>query len=188
MTVDFAKVTIMLADNNIYNSASELHGIICGALSAGAEAEKVHLIWHLLGQSGKPSKILSELIERLALESARQLEDPGFSFQLLLPDDDTELGLRLRALGNWCEGYISGFGGTYAKADASLQDETREVLKDFTAIADLDSGDEEGNERDEKDYMEVMEYVRVAASTVYAQGQLGVKPATSENQEEKNWH
>ncbi len=170
MTPDFERVTTLLANNHIYNSASELHGIVCGYICAGGSSEEYILIWHLLGQEGKANKIMEELIQRLAQQCVLELDSPDFAFELILPSDDEELGFRLRALGNWCEGFISGFGGAYAKGDASLRDEAREVLHDFTAIADIDERSEDDTEKDENDYMEIVEYVRVAVSTVYSQG------------------
>jgi uncharacterized protein YgfB (UPF0149 family) len=166
VTPEFKKVTALMANNRIFNSASELHGIICGYICAGGASDEYILIWHLLGQENKASKIMEQLILRLAQQCVDDLDSPDFSFELILPNDDEELGLRLRALGNWCEGFITGFGGAYAKGDASLRDEAREVLQDFTAIADIDERSEDGTEKDENDYMEIVEYVRVAVSTL----------------------
>jgi len=171
VTLDFDKVATLLANNRIFNSVSELHGIICGQLCAGGNESDATLTWHLLGQENKPSKIMSDLIIRLQLNIQEQLNAEDFSFQLLLPDDDEDLSLRLHALGNWCEGFISGFGGAYAKSDSTLLEETREVLKDFTAIANVDDSKDEQVENEEQDFMEVMEYVRMAAYSVFLQNQ-----------------
>ncbi len=168
VTTKFEKIATLLASNKIYNSVAELHGIISGQLGAGGNVGDVILTWHLLGQESKISKIMNDLILRLHDEVKQDLSADDFTFQLLLPDDDEELAIRTNAIGNWCEGFISGFGGAYAKSDASLLEETREVLKDFTAIASIDDSLEE-TEEDEQHYMEVVEYVRMAVCTVYSQ-------------------
>jgi len=171
VTPDFDKVATLLADNKIFNSVSELHGVICGQLCAGGKEGDAALTWHLLGQENKPSKIMSDLIIRLQSNIREQLNSEDFSFQLLLPDDDEELSLRLHALSDWCEGFISGFGGAYAKGDSTLLEETREVLKDFTAIANVDDREQEQVENNEQDLMEVLEYARMAAYSVFLQNQ-----------------
>ena len=171
MTPDFDKVATLLSNNKIFNSVSELHGIICGQLCAGGKQFDATLTGHLLGLENKPSKIISDLILRLQINIREQLEADDFSFQLLLPDDDEELSIRLHAVSNWCEGFISGFGGAFAKGDASLLEETREVLKDFTAIANVEDSEEDGLEDGEQDFMEVLEYIRMATYSVFLQNQ-----------------
>ena len=169
VTPDFDKVATLLASNKIFNSVSELHGIICGQICAGGKQGDATLTWHLLGMENKPSKIMSDLIIRLQLNIQEQLEADDFSLQLLLPDDNEELPIRLHAMSNWCEGFISGFGGAFAKGDGSLLEETREVLKDFTAIANVDDSEHGEIENAEQDYMEVLEYVRMATYSVFPQ-------------------
>lgn len=188
VTPDFDKVATLLANNKIFNSVSELHGIICGQLCAGSIDGDAALTWHLLGKENKASKIMNDLIIRLHLNILEQLNSEDYSFQLLLPDDDEELSLRLHALANWCEGFISGFGGAYAKGDSSLIEETREVLKDFTAIANVDDGEQEQVENAELDFMEVLEYVRMAAYSVFQQNQSENLSTTSASIDNKSLH
>ena len=166
MIPDFNKLAILLVNNKIFSSVSDLHGIISGQLCAGGKEGDVLLTWHLMGQENKPSKIMSDLIIRLHLNIKEQLTADDFSFQPLLPDDE-ELSLRLHAMSNWCEGFISGFGAAYAKGNRILLEETREVLNDYTAIANVDDNEQEQIENDEQDFMEVLEYVRMAAYSVF---------------------
>ena len=167
LTPDYNKVATLLVNNKVFNSVSDLHGNICGQLCAGGKEGDALLTWHLMGQENKLSKIMSDLIIRLHLNIKEQLNADDFSFQLLLPDDAEELSLRLHAMGNWCEGFISGFGEAYAKGNRTLLEETREVLKDFTAIANVDDSKQEQIENDEQDFMEVLEYVRMATYSVF---------------------
>ena len=188
MTPDFDKVATLLANNKIFNSVSELHGVVCGQLCAGSKESDATLSWQLLGQENKPSKIMNDLIIRLQLNILEQLNSEDYSFQLLLPDDDEELTIRLHALGNWCEGFISGFGGAYAKGNSTLLEETREVLKDFTAIANVDDSEQEEVDSDGQDYMEVLEYVRMAAYSVFLQNQPEKMNSVSETIDNTNLH
>lgn len=187
MSPDFDKLATLLTNNKIFNSASELHGIICGQLCAGGKLGDATLTWHLMGQENKPNKIMNELIIRLQSDMQEQLDAEDFSFQPLLPDDEEELSLRLQALGNWCEGFISGFGGAYAKNDKTLLEESREVLKDFTAIANVDDSETEQLENDEQDFMEVLEYVRMATYSVFLQNKPE-NPGIVSRPDENNLH
>ena len=53
------------------------------------------------------------------------------------------------------------------KGNRILLEETREVLNDYTAIANVDDNEQEQIENDEQDFMEVLEYVRMAAYSVF---------------------
>lgn len=173
MTPDFEKIASLLHSNNIFNSVSELHGIISGQLCAGASPGDTALCWRLLGQESRPGKVINELILRLQTNIYEQFTADDYTFQPLLPDDDEEMSIRLHALGNWCEGFIAGFGGAYAKGDHSLLEETREVLKDFTAIANIDDDQHASSDNEEQEFMEVSEYVRMAACAVFLQNNTG---------------
>tara|TARA_B110000467_G_C18121617_1_gene368199 strand:- start:47 stop:613 length:567 start_codon:yes stop_codon:yes gene_type:complete len=181
VTPDFDKVATLLANNKVFNSVSELHGIVCGQLCAGGEESDAALSWYLLGQENKPSKIMSNLIIRLQLNILEQLNSEDYSFQLLLPDDDEELAIRLYALSNWCEGFISGFGGAYVKGNSAILEETREVLKDLAAIANVDDSEQDEVGSGEQDFMEVLEYVRMAAYSVFLQNQSENMNSVSES-------
>ena len=82
---------------------------------------------------------------------------------LLLPDDETPLADRAAALGQWCQGFLGGFGLT--AREGALSGEAVEVLQDLASIAQVQSALED-SEDGETDYMEVMEYLRVAPAAV----------------------
>jgi uncharacterized protein len=168
---DYEKAATLLASNSIFNSISELHGVICGQVCAGVNEVKSKLTQELMGLEEGFSAVIEQLLIRLGKDATEQMEAGDFTFQPLLPADDEELSIRLRALGEWCEGFNVGFGGTIGKGDISILEETREVLKDFSAIAEIEDGSEQDSEpeENEENYMEVVEYVRMAVATVFMQ-------------------
>ncbi|MCY1558840.1 hypothetical protein D9M68_958120 [compost metagenome] len=85
---------------------------------------------------------------------------------LLLPSDDAPLRERAAALGQWCQGFLGGFGLT--ARDSALSAEAMEVLQDLSAIAQVQNALEE-SEDGENDYMEVMEYLRVALLLLFSE-------------------
>ncbi len=73
---------------------------------------------------------------------------------------------RAVALGQWCQGFLAGFGLT--AGDRALSTESVEVLQDLSAIAQIQDSLEE-SEDGETDYMEVMEYLRVAPLLLFTE-------------------
>ncbi|MDB9942804.1 UPF0149 family protein, partial [Pseudomonadales bacterium] len=94
--------------------------------------------------------------------------DPEFNFHLLVPDDETAIALRSQALGEWCSGFLAGFGLAGRFQNGDLSDDLRELLADLSNIANLDEEvpDDEANEGD---LLEITEYVRMSALLVFAE-------------------
>jgi uncharacterized protein YgfB (UPF0149 family) len=102
------------------------------------------------------------------------------TFMPLLPDDDTALPERVRALASWCSGFISGLGQGGATFEGALSesDEVTEIVGDLIEIgkASLDveaSGDAESAEAA---YAEVAEFVRVGVQIVFEELGQTVRP------------
>src|SRR5690606_40031496 len=81
-----------------------------------------------------------------------QLTGEDVAVVLLLPSDEAPLAERAIALGQWCQGFLAGFGLT--ARDTPLSAEAMEVLQDLAAIAQIQDALEE-SEDGENDYMEV---------------------------------
>ncbi len=168
---DYIKVGELLASQGILNTPAELHGLICGQLCAGAHAANTVAMKELLVLPGLPD-ILVQLADRLFQEVRDTLNSDGELVEPLLPDDEEELGIRLEAVARWCDGFNMGFA-SHGHGASSLPEETGEVLRDFARIAELDaSAVGSGQDSDEADYMEIVEYVRIAATSVYMQSGL----------------
>lgn len=67
-------------------------------------------------------------------------------------------------MGQWCEGFLGGFG--LVERSGELSEEADSALRDFAAIAQVQT-DLEESEANEVDYMEVMEYVRMAVLMLF---------------------
>src|SRR5690606_26477934 len=79
-----------------------------------------------------------------------------------LPDDDSDISERVAALSQWCHGFLTGFGSAGAKDE--LSEDARDTLQDLAALVQITADDEDDSEAD---YMEVTEYVRMAAASLY---------------------
>jgi uncharacterized protein len=165
MTPDYAMMQQLLRTTLPELSPAALHGLLSGLLSSGApdiDADDVATIL----QSGL-SDVLGQLIDKLLSTTLAQLQESDFSFQLLLPSDDERLALRVVALGEWCEGFTTGFAAGFAQGESALGAEGRESLTDIGQLASLSESGATTEEDEEADFMELMEYVRMAAVALF---------------------
>jgi uncharacterized protein YgfB (UPF0149 family) len=151
-------------------AASELHGSLCGYLAGGGQLEEGSLLaaLQLDGEQTTPSADDASLLAELARSSAAELADPELGFQPLLPPDDRPLVERAEALGDWCRGFLGGFGLAGAGTHAKLSEEAQEILRDLGTLAgaSFDFGDEG---EDEDALIELHEFVRMAAMLLHAE-------------------
>jgi len=157
----------LLATSGAPVSPAELHGLLLGRSCGGAgfEAEP----WlsdaaELLGES-LPDNLRQALIGLQEMVRG-ELTGTEMAVVLLLPTDEAALPERATALGEWCQGFLQGFGT--AVGDQALSGEAVEVLQDLASIAHVQDALEE-SEDGESDYMEVMEYLRVAPLLLFTE-------------------
>ncbi|MGI9296143.1 MAG: UPF0149 family protein [Pseudomonadales bacterium] len=166
------------------SSAAEIHGVACGGLAAGANWDAAAWVSNSLtymdASEKEPSTVARAELVAVKDQAHAALTDAELGFNMLLPADDTGLPQRAEALGQWCMGFLSGFAlaGKDVDDDVPGAKEVAEIFRDFAAIANV-ALDEESIDADasEHDFMQLTEYVRVAALTVFAQCALAV-PAT----------
>ena len=167
-----------LLTNNGHNvSPAELHGLLLGRSCAGAgfdadswlaDAKELFQSENEISDNVRNALIgLQEMVKG-------ELTGDDMTVVLLLPSDDASLTDRAAALGEWCQGFLSGFGLNYRGVDLST--EGQEVLQDLAAIAQVQDALEE-SEDGESDYMEVMEYLRVAPLLLFTETKKTAEPA-----------
>ncbi len=81
---------------------------------------------------------------------------------------------RVIAMSEWCQGFLLGFGTSGVTGDTSLTAETSEALRDFAEFVQIDPEQAD----DESDLMELVEYIRVASLTIFAEIGSASSPAT----------
>ncbi len=105
-------------------------------------------------------------LTELAQQVQASLSDGQMSFDLLLPDDDTDLESRARALALWCHGFVYGLTVGGIEANRPLPGEVGEVIRDFSTLSQA-AHEGEAAEEDERAYVELCEFVRVGAQLVF---------------------
>jgi len=148
-------------------STAELHGLLVGRSCAGAGFAAEGWLQDAVELLGEP---LPDTVRQalLGLQDMLRNELAGGEMALLvmLPDDEQPLLQRAQAMGQWCQGFLTGFGLT--AGDRALSGEAVEVLEDLASIAQVEEALEE-SEDGESDFMEVMEYLRVAPLLLFAE-------------------
>lgn len=153
---------------NLPVSASELHGVMCGYLCAGAEKAGESylraLTFHKKEEGVRDAQMALFQVYTL---SQQQINALDFEFQLLLPDDEQPLSERAEAFSQWCEGFTQGL--TMAGIDMeSFEEESQETLQHIYEFAELDCETLDISEEDESALMEVSEYTRMAVLRLHS--------------------
>lgn len=145
-------------------SGSELHGVMCGYLSAGAVHEGEMYLRALMVKREKKPEIKAAALAMFELYgiSKQQIAALDFEFRLLLPDDDTSLAERAQAFCEWCEGFTQGITLAGVNFDNLEEEDSQEALQHLFEFAHLDYESLDIDEHDEKALMEVSEYARMA--------------------------
>ena len=161
--LDFDRVQTALQQLDANVDAAEAHGTLSALLidNTGFAAWLGHTLDELPDKGNVLAAEQLGVLEQLFEHTREQLGNEDLSFELLLPDDTDDFGLRLLGLSGWCQGFLYGFGVSGAAVEDSLDDESRECLSDLLEISKL-GHDEETSDETEQQYIEIVEHVRVA--------------------------
>lgn len=147
-------------------SASEVHGIMCGYLCAGAISDGEAYLRALM--TNKNDVVMRVALFGVYAVSQQQMLNFDFEFQLLLPDDDYPLIERAQAFSEWCEGFTQGLTQAGVDYDELQEDEAQEALQHLIEFAQLDYHSLSVDEEDERALMEVVEYARMAILHIHS--------------------
>jgi yecA family protein len=153
--------------------AAQSHGLLTGRLAiAGVPAAPDWLLQVLEG-TDEANALRAEcrrILDVLYQSTFWQLSERLSAFEPLLPGDEEDVGLRAEALGHWCEGFLHGL--VSARHGDALRDRLAaqplsDIIKDLLQITRAGLDEESDEEDNESAYVELVEYVRVAAQLSY---------------------
>ncbi|MCG8671022.1 MAG: YecA family protein, partial [Pseudomonadales bacterium] len=151
-------------------SAAEAHGILVGQLGGGLKLDGLMWLKQFLlgiGVKREPKEDQRQWFYQFHELTGNALADPELSFQLLLPDDDDPLEDRLEAVGDWCSGFLAGFGSAGHSDTDSLPEDIAAALKDMVEISKVDVEIEgEIGFEEENAYLQLVEYLKTVALSV----------------------
>ena len=161
--LDYDVVAAILGNAGVDLLPAEFHGQVTGLWCRSGQLP------HDLGiPDASPDVSGWDELRGLAGQIWRQLDDPECGYNLLLPDDDAGLAMRVDAMAEWCAGLLFGlaYAGELDLDNAS--DAVCEAIEDLTEISRIELSPE-GGEEDEQAFAEIVEYLRVLAQTLYVE-------------------
>jgi len=161
--LDFDSVQTALEKLGTNVDAAETHGTLCGLLLD--KADMATWLKHTLDDLPDKGDVLATeavvLLKQLFEESREALNTDDMSFELLLPDESDDFGVRLLALSSWCQGFLYAIGVTGLGKNDALDDLSQECLSDLLEISKLDHKEAEGEEA-EQQFIEIVEHIRMS--------------------------
>jgi uncharacterized protein YgfB (UPF0149 family) len=155
-------------------SPSELHAQASAALCADKALPFEQWLQHISEDyciENADDANLQHVMSAVFDYAKEQLAKEDYSFQLLLPQDDTGLMQRVEILAEWVATYLSGLG-TAGLVTGALSADGQEFIQDLDKIARIDH-DLEGLEAEELDFYEITEYVRSGVMLLYVEMNRG---------------
>jgi len=165
---------------NIYNRhgainhPSELHGLMIGEIVGNLRrtaTDWLQQVYEHMGIEALDDQRYANAAEDLLSfyqQTMESLDKDSSSFSLLLPDDDYELSERIDSLVLWVRGFLEGIAISASDRLQKLDNDLQEILKDFVEICQLDSRVEQ-DEAGEKEFVEILEYIRIGVLNLYAE-------------------
>lgn len=163
-------------------SAPQLAGMLHGLVSHGYIPEEGRWQQQLADflNSGNPlSEDSCHQLSDLLAFTQKDYQVDSFTIDLLLPEDDYPLSQRVQALGDWSQGFLTGYG--WIKQAKTLPKDAEEALQDIAQIAQIDPNAEDVEELEEA-YMTICEHVKMASQIIFASNQIEpIQPHQSGN-------
>lgn len=167
--LDFDEIANRMLELGVQESPAYFHAIMTGKIAAGqrfTDEQWLDAIDELLEPEEVFSRDDETFFNFIHAHILSSLKDQEFGFYPLLPSDDEDLELRLQSLSQWCENFMAGFA-LVEKAIEELPDLVNEALHHLAAISQVDSQEENLDDSAEEDFIQLVEYVRLAAMNIY---------------------
>jgi len=162
----FEDVSEALKVMQALTTASEAHGLLCALFSFGAEVKFTAWSDSLMTKSIEEGDLVAssalQTMKKLYDYTKSQFDEKGLTFDLFIPEDDEPLTYRAEALTCWIKGFLSGVGLFGLDFENSKDTEVKEAINDLMQISYMDYEALGSDEGCEDDFMELLEYTRVA--------------------------
>ncbi len=153
--------------------AGQAHGLLCSRLAVLGSDAAIGWLEQVLDGSDPDSTLRREcesMLNTLYMSTHRQLTERQSDFKPLLPDDSDTPIIRVDAIARWCEGFLHGL--VSGSPDDNLKEwlssePLREIIKDLLQITRATADEEADDETNESSYIELVEYLRLAAQLTY---------------------
>jgi len=161
---DYDLVNDALIRSECEQDAAEQHGQLCALICLLESITAEQWLDIALPGGDKNDALLAEtrsILTEVYEATTQTIDAEDFDFQLLLPDDDAALSIRLQGISHWCQGFLMGITHAGITDIEKLASNLPEIVRDFVEISRAESFDIEGSEEDEASYLEISEFVRM---------------------------
>jgi len=161
--MDYEQISDALKRLHADMDSAECHGVLSGLLAVEDENAQSQWLEHCVPTVEQGDLLAEEglnILQSLYTDVMEQMKSLDFTYQLLLPDDESELVERLDAFSQWCQGFVMGISLGGIVDTAKLPGELPEFIEDlleFTHASDFEMDDTQ----DEQSWLELNEYVRM---------------------------
>ena len=153
--------------------AAQTHGLLTGRLAIAGVPAGPEWLQQVLEGVDEGNALRTECqkhLDTLYQSTFWQLSERLSEFEPLLPDEGDDVGMRTAALAHWCEGFLHGL--VSAKHGDALKERLAaeplsDIIKDMLQITRAGLDGESDEEENESAYVELVEYLRVAAQLCY---------------------
>jgi len=167
ISLDYDQVERQFDDADLENTAAEVHGLMCGLFSGGAVDIERRVIIEVLPDDSIVGDAqvdqCRQLLEMLYKGTEDSAKDQDFGFAPFLPDDDKSLLVRGRAVADWSQGFLYGFGLAGTVSQGQLKGDASDALNALSEISQLDVAALQASDDEEFALAEIIEFLRVAA-------------------------
>lgn len=168
--IQYDEINDALKRISVEQDAAEVHGVLCGLFCTVNGLSASYWLDNTLTHSPDEDALTVDtlnsesrsLLTQLFSATEKQLSGQDFDFQPLLPDDNSGLHTRIESLSFWCQGFLYGLSQGGLTDPAGLPGELPDIVKDLVEISRAESYELDDDIQDEKDYMELVEFIRVA--------------------------
>lgn len=159
----------LLQRANAECDAAECHGALSGIACSGEQGGVERWLVQLTGDLDPADAGVAEcraMMLRVYRNCCAELESDQLPFAPLLPDESESLSVRTAALGRWCQGFLFGLSLGGLPDLENLSTEVEEIIHDLSEITRAGIDEHDDSEQSERDYVEIVEFVRVCVQLV----------------------
>ena len=166
----YTQIETALVHADIEISVSEVHGTVVGAIAnhlmSGVTPDLLKLIEPQADADDARFAQLSEALYDVYRETSEQLFQGEQGFELILPEEDELLELRVEGTATWARGYVLGLLYNDRFNVDQLPDTAPEIVHDLIQIAEAAAGADSEKEEDWA-LAELQEYIKVGVQLVF---------------------
>lgn len=153
--------------------AAQAHGLLTGVLASVGVGGAPEWLTQVLENTDEANALRREcqgMLDELYQATFWELSERLSEFAPLLPDDDAEAGERVAAMAHWSEGFLHGLVSNARDESVKARlaaEPLADIIRDMLEFTRAEVGEEADDEASEAAYVELVEYLRIAAQLAY---------------------